>query len=406
MMAKLKNIGPGAMVAAAFIGPGTVTTATLAGAGYGYTLLWAIVFSIIATVILQEMSARLGVIGGMGVGEALRKKIRRKRVYIMASGLVISAILIGNAAYEAGNISGAILGFDVNEVTLFGRYMNPLVFLIGGSAFFLLLSGKYKLIERSLVLMVSILGIVFLVSAMLLKPSVGEIIKGMFVPALPGKSLLMVIGLIGTTVVPYNLFLHASTARDKWSGDHNVINARWDTYISVIFGGIITMAILVTSASAFQGQAKTVNSAADLSQQLMPILGDWSHAFIAIGFLAAGLSSSITAPLAAAFATSEILGWKKDLKDIKFRMVWLGVLLVGVLFSSLGFKPMQVILFAQVANGLLLPVIAAFLLWIMNDKSIMGKFANSFTMNAFGVLVILVTIVLGLKGIFGALSII
>ena len=138
----------------------------------------------------------------------------------------------------------------------------------------------------------------------------------------------------------------------------------------------------------------------------MPILGDWSHAFIAIGFLAAGLSSSITAPLAAAFATSEILGWKKDLKDIKFRMVWLGVLLVGVLFSSLGFKPMQVILFAQVANGLLLPVIAAFLLWIMNDKSIMGKFANSFTMNAFGVLVILVTIVLGLKGIFGALSII
>ena len=107
MMAKLKNIGPGAMVAAAFIGPGTVTTATLAGAGYGYTSLWAIVFSIIATVILQEMSARLGVIGGMGVGEALRKKIRRKRVYIMASGLVISAILIGNAAYEAGNISGA-----------------------------------------------------------------------------------------------------------------------------------------------------------------------------------------------------------------------------------------------------------------------------------------------------------
>ena len=406
MIEKLKNIGPGAMVAAAFIGPGTVTTATMAGAGYGYTLLWAIVFSIIATVILQEMTARLGVVGGMGVGEALRKKIRQKGLFIMVAVLVISAILIGNAAYEAGNISGAVLGFGSTEFNLIGLNLNPLVILIGVVAFLLLFSGKYKIIERSLVVMVSVLGIVFLVSAFLLKPDFGLIIKGMLVPALPGKSLLMVIGLIGTTVVPYNLFLHASSVREKWQGEQNLSTSRWDTYISVIFGGIITMAILITSAIAFQGQAKTVSSAADLSQQLIPVLGDWSLTFIAVGFLAAGLSSSITAPLAAAFATSEILGWKKDLKGTKFRLVWLAVLLVGVVFSSLGFKPTQVILFAQVANGLLLPIIATFLLWIMNDKNIMGKHANSILVNVLGGLVILVTVVLGLKGIFSAFKII
>ena len=162
--------------------------------------------------------------------------------------------------------------------------------------------------------MVSVMGFIFLLSAILLKPDIGEIFKGMFFPALPDKSLLMVVGLIGTTVVPYNLFLHAASAKQKWQGEKNLNTARSDTYISVIFGGIITMAILLTSAVAFDGETKTISSAADLSQQLVPILGDWALTFIAVGFLAAGLSSSITAPLAAAFATSEILGWEKNLK--------------------------------------------------------------------------------------------
>lgn len=403
---KLKNIGPGAMVAAAFIGPGTVTTATMAGAGFGYTLLWAVLFSVFATVILQEMSARLGVIGNMGVGEAIRKKIQNKAVFYFAALLVISAILIGNAAYEAGNISGAVLGFGKSNINLLGTDINPLVILIGVLAFVLLFSGKYKLIERSLVVMVSVMGFVFLLSAILLKPDLGEILKGLFMPALPENSLLMVVGLIGTTVVPYNLFLHAASVKQKWKGREDFKIARSDTYVSVLFGGLITMAILITSAVAFEGQEKTISSAADLSQQLIPVLGDWATTFIAFGFLAAGLSSSITAPLAAAFATSEILDWEKDLKGGKFRMIWMGVLLIGIVFSSLGFKPTQIILFAQVANGLLLPIIAMFLLWIMNDKNIMGKYANSLLVNIFGLIVILITIGLGLKGIFAAFKII
>ena len=405
MLDKLKNIGPGAMVAAAFIGPGTVTTATMAGAGFGYTLLWAILFSLLATLLLQEMSARLGVVGGMGVGEAIRQKIKIKWLKMFSAILVISAILIGNAAYEAGNITGAVLGFGKNSSNFLGLPVNPLVLAIGFVAFLLLYSGKYKLIERSLVVMVSVMGLVFFISAILLKPDFGEILKGLFLPAMPDKSLLMIIGLIGTTVVPYNLFLHASSVKEKWPGAENLSNSRWDTYISVIFGGLVTMAILITSAVAFQGQEKTVSSAADLSEQLVPILGDWSFLFIAFGFLAAGLSSSVTAPLAAAFATSEILGWKKNLKGINFRLIWFSVLIIGVVFSSLGFKPTMVILFAQVANGLLLPIIVSFLLWIMNDKNIMGKYANSTLVNLLGIIVILITIMIGLKGIFSALKI-
>ena len=402
---KLKNIGPGAMVAAAFIGPGTVTTATIAGSSYGFTLLWAILFSIVATFLLQEMSSRLGVIGGIGVGEAIRKKVSHPLLKFFSTFLVIGAIVIGNAAYEAGNITGAVLGFDgfIEGMTDFP--FNPLIFVIGVAAFALLFSGKYKLIERSLVIMVSVMGAVFLFSAIMLKPNFGHILQGIFVPTLPKGGLIMVIGLIGTTVVPYNLFLHASAVKERWSGKEDLSSCRWDTAISVILGGIITMAILISSAVAFAGQNKVVSKGSDLAEQLHPILGEWSALFIAFGFLAAGLSSSVTAPLAAAFATSEILGWKHDLKGKKFRWVWLFVLVNGLIFSSLGFNPTSVILFAQVANGMLLPIIAAFLLWIVNDRNLLGDYVNSRTVNLFGFLVILLTLILGVRGILSAFKI-
>lgn len=400
MLDKLKQLGPGIMIAAAFIGPGTVTTATLAGAGYGYTLLWAVLFSIIATIVLQEMSARLGVVGKLGVGQALRKKSKTTFLKISTIVLVIGAILIGNAAYEAGNITGAVLGF-----TWFDHYaINPLVIMIGLVAFLLLYSGKFKLIEKSLVILVCIMGAVFFISAILLKPDFSKILHNLFVPTLPENSSLMVMGLIGTTVVPYNLFLHASSIKEKWQDAAQLSLARWDTILSVTLGGIITMAILVTSAIAFEGNKGDVAGLGDLSRQLQPILGDWSSYFIGFGFLAAGLSSSVTAPLAAAYATSEILGWKYNLKGSKFRLIWGGVLLTGIVFSSLGFKPTAIIWFAQVANGILLPIVASFLLWIVNDKKIMGRHVNHKMVNLIGIIVILITLGLGAKSIFSALN--
>ncbi len=389
------------MVAAAFIGPGTITTATIAGASYGYTLLWAILFSIIATYLLQEMSARLGVIGKMGVGEAIRHKITHHVFKLFAFVLVIGAILIGNAAYEAGNITGAVLGFD-QYFDASAYLVNPLVILIGTIAFILLFSGRYKLIERSLIIMVSVMGAVFILAAIMLKPDYGEIIRGCFTPQLPRGALIMVVGLIGTTVVPYNLFLHASSVKQRWHGPEDLKISRWDTLISVCVGGLITMAILITATVAFEGQDKIVSGASELAEQLSPLLGSWSSLFIAFGFLAAGLSSAVTAPLAAAFATSELLNWKGGLKGQNFRITWMAVLVVGIIFSSLGIRPTQVILFAQVANGLLLPIIAAFLLWIMNDRNIMGSYTNTRLTNLLGALVILVTLALGLKGILGA----
>lgn len=397
MLAKLKEIGPGALVAAAFIGPGTVTTATIAGSSYGYTLLWAVLFSIIATYVLQEMTARLGVVGGMGIGEALRQKVQHPILKFLAAFLVLGAILVGNAAYEAGNITGAVLGFDHLAT---GLPFNPLILVIGGITFGILFLGKYVFIERFLIVLVGWMGLIFLIAAIAVRPNLLEIGSGLLLPKLPENSLLMVVGLIGTTVVPYNLFLHAASVQERWTNPDKLPNARWDLFFSILLGGLITMAILITAAATAQG--KNIQNANDLAVGLVPLLGDWSSWFLTFGFFTAGLSSAITAPLAAAFATSEILGWKKDLQSFRFRAVWMLVLTTGIVFSCWGFKPAQVITFAQIANGLLLPIIATFLLWIMNDAKIMGIHVNSKKINWIGSIIIIITLLLGMKGIYAA----
>ena len=205
-----KNIGPGPLVAAAFIGPGTVTLCTLAGVGYGYALLWAMLLSIIATIVLQEMAARLGIISQKGLSEIIRSEIRNPVFKAFAIILILSAIVIGNTAYEAGNISGGVLGLETivgnPNIIIAGVSVNYLSILIGIVAFTLLYIGNYKVLEKVLVSLVILMSIAFLVTAIITKPSISEILKGAFIPKFPKDSILTVIGLIGTTVVPYNLF--------------------------------------------------------------------------------------------------------------------------------------------------------------------------------------------------------
>jgi NRAMP (natural resistance-associated macrophage protein)-like metal ion transporter len=394
-------VGPAAMVAAAFIGPGTVTTATIAGSSYGYTLLWAVLFSVLATLVLQEMAARLGTSTQHGFGQALRVKITHSVIRALLALLVIAAIFVGNAAYEAGNITGAAMGLDYDPHKW---PFNPWIVVIGLTAGIILWSGKYKLIEGALVLMVASMGTIFLLLALYLKPSLSALAAGMFLPVIPNDALVMVVSLIGTTVVPYNLFLHATAASKKWDRD-DLASARLDTLISVVGGGLITMSILITSAIAFEGSPREVKNMSDLSFQLEPLMGAWSGWFMSAGFFAAGLSSAITAPLAASWATSEVLGWEGSLRSASFRLVWMFVLLTGLFFASLELAPTRVILFAQFANGLLLPVLALMLLWIMNDRNILGDQVNNFKSNVPAVIVILITLILGLKSIASVLGV-
>lgn len=396
---RLKEIGPGALVAAAFIGPGTVTTCTVSGASFGYTLLWAMLFSTIATMIFQEMSARLGVVTQQGLGEALRNQFKNPTAKIIAIVLVISAIFIGNSAYETGNIMGGALGLTSVFPAISVQIWGPILGII---AFILLWSGSYKKIENLLVALVIIMSITFVTTAIVVKPDLMGMLKGLFVPVVPDteRAWLSVVGLIGTTVVPYNLFLHASAAREKWNNPEKVKVARVDTIISIALGGLISMAIIITASAAFYGSGTEIGNAGQMAVQLEPLMGVWAKWFFAIGLFAAGFSSAITAPLAAAYATSGILGWKMDLKDSKFRSVWAFIIIVGIVLSALGqSSPVQVIMFAQAANAIILPIIAIYLMFALNNKKTMGKYSNNAITNIMAALVIMVTIVISYRSL-------
>ncbi len=391
------------MVAAAFIGPGTVTTATLAGTTFGYTLLWAILFSVLTTCILQEMAARLGVVTQSGLGEALRKKVTSRLGRIAVMLLVIAAIFIGNAAYEAGNIAGVALGV---QLSFPASSLSPgIPLFIAFLAGILLFLGTYRWIERLLVGLVALMGFTFLSAAFLADKDLWPILHGLFVPSIPENAGLAILGLIGTTVVPYNLFLHAAAASERWKHTSDLPSMQWDTLLSILFGGVITLAIVIVAASLTGGSEPLQR--AHLADQLRPLLGTHASLFVGVGFMAAGLSSAITAPLAAAYASTEILGLTSDKKSRPFRMAWGLVLLTGFLFSTFpAYTPETIILFAQFANGLLLPVIALLLLWVMSDKQLLGDRVNTPVTNGLGLVVLLVTLLLGVKSILSVLNLV
>lgn len=410
-LTKIRSIGPAALVTAAFIGPGTVTTCSIAGAKFGYALLWGLLFSVIATIVLQEMSARLGIVTRKGLGEALREQFTSPVGKIITIVLVISAIFIGNAAYETGNILGGALGLNtitgISKINLSSSFsINIWGPIIGIFAFILMYIGSYKTLEKLLISLVIFMSLAFISTTIVIAPNLGEILKGTFIPSLPKGSVLTLVALIGTTVVPYNLFLHASAVQERWKDSSGIKEARSDIFNSILVGGIISMSIVITSAAAFVGTEIEIRNAGDMALQLQPLLGNWAKIFMAFGLFAAGVSSAVTAPLAAAYATSGILGWKRDLKDKRFKLVWIIILLIGIIFSAFGFKPIQAIIFAQITNGILLPIIAIYLLWVMNNKKLLGDFKNTLFSNIIGGIVVLVAIGLGIRSILLVIGII
>lgn len=384
---RLKNVGPGALVAAAFIGPGTVTTCTKSGASAGYALLWAMLFSTIATIVFQEMAARLGIVTKKGLGENIRDRIKQPVLRTIAVVIVIVAVFVGNCAYETGNLTGGILGIQAVVPSL----STPvIVIVLSLLAVLLMWSGNYKRIEKFLTGLVILMSVVFLATAIASKPDWGAVIKGLFVPTMGENNLMTIVGLIGTTVVPYNLFLHASSSSERWvnASEEDIKNARFDSILSIGLGGLVSMSIIIAAGANLQGAE--ISNGADMALAVEPILGSWAKWFIAIGLLAAGFSSAITAPLAAAFATTGALGMEKNMKSNKFRAIWLVVIILGAVIAVvLGASPTELILVAQAANAIILPLIAFFVIYCVNSKS-MGKYKNGIISNILGVVIIVV----------------
>ena len=388
-----RDIGPGILIAAAFIGPGTVTLCTIAGASFGYSLIWAIILSTFSTIILQEMSLRIGLVTRMNLAQVVRNNIKSLFLNRFLLILIICSILIGNAAYEAGNITGASLGLSA---IINNQSINYFPLIIGLIAFIVLYQGDYKILERSLISLVLIMSISFFITAIMTKPNLILLVKGAIRPNINSNNLVVVLGLIGTTVVPYNLFLHSSLVSEKWKSIDKLKVARFESFISILIGGLVSLSIIITAASV---NNQEITGVIDLAKGLEPLYGKFAIYFLGIGLFASGITSSITAPLAAAYVAKSCFGWGDSLKSKKFRLVWILILLIGVIISMLNINPIEIIKFAQFSNSLLLPIIAIILLWLINNRNIISNKYNYKYQNLLGSIIVIITIILGSKGL-------
>lgn len=394
-MKRMVSILVWAVISAAFIGPGTVTTAAAAGAGFGLQLLWAVLFSTLATLILQEASARITIVSDFTLGQALRQRFSGGIGSILVLLLILGAIVLGCAAYEAGNILGGVAGAALGT----GFSSSGLTLAVGVSAALLLWFGNIRYISYVLGAVVAFMGLAFLITAISLEPDASLLMRRTFWPALPRGSGVLVLGLIGTTVVPYNLFLGSGLARGQ-----NLPEMRFGLTLSILLGGLITMGVLVVGTAVrgdFSFQA--------LAGVLQSKLGVWAELLFAVGLFCAGFSSAVTAPLAAAVTAASLFGgagnpsWHE--KSRRFRAVWIGVLLVGVFFGLSGIRPVPAIILAQALNGIVLPLAAVFLLLMVNDRKVMGdEGCNGIFANVLSFAVALTTIVLGVMNILKAVT--
>ncbi len=366
------ELGPVFLVTAAFIGPGTILTASRAGAEFGLSLLWALLFSLAMTFVLQEMALRLGLVKRLALTTILSDAVSQPLFKWGLLVLVALAIVVGNSAYEGGNLTGAAAG----AALLFGGDLRVWLILLASVCALLLLWGRYHRLERILVVLVALMAVMFGLSAIVMVlNSEGAGIR--LLPSAPSnRSEWIVLALIGTTVVPYNLFLHASLVQRKWAKgvplDQAMSAARRDLAISLVIGGIVTIAVMVTAAYLYQG-GKAPSQLSDLPAQLAPIAGPFAEMAFALGLSAAGLSSALTAPLAASLTLEGAFHRDSQPSRWLFRGTWAVVLLCGAGFAVMSRQPVELILIAQVTNALLLPLLAIILIVLAARTSIMGQ---------------------------------
>lgn len=403
-LSMFKEIGPGMLVAGAFVGTGTITTSIVAGTNHGYTLLWAsVTAAIIITIILQEMTARLA----MTTGEPLAKTVKEK-LGLWASIIVIVAIVGGNAVYSVGNLTGINIAMGGMIEGVSPTFWIILVTLIYWS---LLMIGKYNILEKTVTVLVILMGLVFLINMIYVKPDYTSLVKGLIIPTFEISNITLIIALIGTTVVPYNFYLHSTAVLERgWHKNPkgNLTLMRFDTIIPIFIGGLVTMAIGVVAATVLHplhvSTGLEIEGATEMAMTLEPILGNIAYFLFSIGLFAAAVSSMPMAALSAAYVFTQSLGLSSDLKSTPFRLVFSFVAWVPVFFAIGITNPVWTIILAQSINGMLLPITAVLVIYLINRKDVSGTMRNNTFLNIIGGGAVIFTIILGILNIVQTFS--
>ena len=356
--------GPAVIITAAFIGPGSLTVCALAGVDFGFELLWAVLLSCLITIFLQNTVASLSHKNNLGLIELLKKKVFSKRLKSFFIGYILLTIFLGNTAYEAGNISGSLIGLKkLLEIITpeISQLINPfLLLIIGVILISIILKQNIKLLKTILGIAVLLMSFSFLIAAILTKPNLNNLLYGFLIPRWRPETWSTIVAVLGTTIVPYNLFLHAWLVKKERSKNINFDSIKKDTFIAISFGGIISASIVIAAAGANINELVSID---DLGTSLNNLYGQKSELFISLGLFSAGLSSALTAPLAAAFIVQESLNEYSIKRKLQI-IVPILIVFIGLIFTFLDSNPFNLIRLAQILNGLMLPGITLFISYL------------------------------------------
>ena len=382
----LKNVGPAAIITGAFIGPGTLTTTMQAGRLYGHALLWAVVFSGIASLVLMNMNTRLAVAHQQSILDAIRTQFRShprvRRLFLVALGLVA---LLSGLGFEAGNLMGASVGF----VGFSGLPQNLTVILLALSCSIALLYSTPKGVEWLMKIFVTLMGLLFVVTTFFVRPSLIEVARGLR-PSVPEGAWLMTLALIGTTIIAINLIFHSLASVDRWTSKDQLSDAYLDTRVHLGLGLAITLALVILAAQLpFDSQAPL--SPLLFAKVLEVTLGTFGAPLAAFGLFCAGVSSAIATPYMVGVIVERLVSVKPSprlRKGVALSLLWL-----GTFFAYRQTSPVPFILAAQAFSGVMLPLIA-FLIVSATSRKAMGLYRNSpfqqiMGWSVFGVLILL-----------------
>ena len=403
-MQKLKNMGPAAMGVPVkdtikVIDNGTITTATLVGVKFQYALLWAVVFSGIALIVLMEMSSRIAIASHKNVIDAaiaLKPESRGWRLFVQI--FVGLAVGISCFAFQSGNEIGASAGLQ--DITGMPQWVSALI--IGVIALIAALASN-KVLETIMQVFVSVMGVLFLVTAIAVAPNLGQVVTGL-VPVVPEGGLMNTMALIGTTLIGMNLILHSITSQGKYTSIEELPDARFDIRFNIIIGIIITASILITSGTVLYGTGTSVNGALTFTKSLEPVLGSWARVVGDIGLLAAGLSSAIAVGFTFKTIFSALFHWEGGSSCTKAKLLAIIVIVFGTVLAMVNTSPAAIIVAAQAISGFILPFIAILLLVIANSKKLLGNYTNSVIRNVLGGIAAVATLGLAIRALYNLIT--
>jgi Mn2+/Fe2+ NRAMP family transporter len=400
----LAIIGPGIITASVDNDAGGITTYTIAGAHFGFSLLWTLIPITVALIVVQEMCARMGVVTGKGLSDLIRENFGVKLTVLLILVLIVANL--GNTMAEFAGVAASMEIFGVSKYIA--------VPIAAALVWVLVVKGTYSLVEK-IFLIASSFYATYIVSGLLAHPNWGEVASKSVVPSIsfnPGY-IGMVIGLVGTTIAPWMQFYIQSAVVEKGVKLSEYKYTKWDVIMGCLVTDLVAFFIIMTCAVTIFPAGIRVETAAEAALALVPLAGQYSGWLFAFGLFNASVFAASILPLATAYTVCEGMGWDTGI-DKKFRdapqfyTLYTLIIIVGAAIILVPGAPLiTIMLLSQVLNGMLLPVILVFMLLLINNKKLMGKHVNGRIYNylAWGTTIAMtvLTVVLVITSIFPGL---